>query len=90
MYKVESGNREKVKNVPSLVINEMNSLTHSCMHSLASFAILAFSGNAVFMIRATGAKFRISASASAAGAVRLEHPNGDDESGESELSKEGI
>lgn len=31
----------------------MNSLTHSCMHSLASFAIFAFSGRAVFMIRAT-------------------------------------
>jgi hypothetical protein len=34
-------------------MNEINSLTHSCMHSLASFAILAFSGSAVFMIRAT-------------------------------------
>lgn len=40
--------------VPSLVMKEMNSLTHSCMHVLASLAILAFSGNAVFMIRATG------------------------------------
>ena len=48
--------------VPSLVMNEMNSLTHSCMHSLASLAIFALSGNAVFMIRATGAKFRILAS----------------------------
>ena len=47
---------------PSLVMNEMNSLTHSCMHSLASFAILALSGNAVFMIRATGAKLRMLAS----------------------------
>lgn len=40
----------------------MNSLTHSCIHSLASFAIFAFSGSAVFMIRATGAKLRMSAS----------------------------
>ena len=40
----------------------MNSLTHSCMHSFASLAILAFSGNAVFIIRATGAKLRILAS----------------------------
>lgn len=40
----------------------MNSLTHSCMHSLASFAIFAFSGSAVFIIRATGAKLRMSAS----------------------------
>jgi len=39
--------------LPSLVMNEMNSLTHSCMHSLASFAIFAFSGRAVFMMRAT-------------------------------------
>jgi hypothetical protein len=44
------------------VINEINSLTHSCMHSLASLAILALSGKACFMIRATGAKFRISVS----------------------------
>lgn len=48
--------------LPSLVMNEMNSLTHSCMHSLASFAILAFSGSAVFMMRATGAKLRMLAS----------------------------
>ena len=48
--------------VPSLVMKEMNSLTHSCIHSLASLAILAFSGRAVFMIRATGAKFRMLAS----------------------------
>lgn len=48
--------------IPSLVMNEMNSLTHSCMHSLASFAILAFSGSAVFMMRATGAKLRMLAS----------------------------
>lgn len=37
-------------------MNEMNSLTHSCIHSLASFAIFAFSGRAVFIILATGAK----------------------------------
>jgi len=43
-------------------MNEMNSLTHSCMHSLASLAIFAFSGSAIFMIRATGAKFRMLAS----------------------------
>jgi hypothetical protein len=36
-------------------MKEINSLTHSCMHSLASFAILAFSGRAVFIIRATAA-----------------------------------
>jgi hypothetical protein len=48
--------------IPSLVINEMNSLTHSCMHSLASFAILALSGSAPFIIRATGAKLRMLAS----------------------------
>lgn len=42
---------------PSLVMNEMNSLTHSCIHSFASLAILAFSGRAVFIILATGAKF---------------------------------
>ena len=38
-------------------MNEMNSLTHSCIHSFASLAILAFSGRAVFIILATGAKF---------------------------------
>jgi hypothetical protein len=47
---------------PSLVIKEINSLTHSCMHSFASLAILAFSGKAVFIIRATGAKFLMLAS----------------------------
>lgn len=47
---------------PSLVMKEMNSLTHSCMHSFASLAILAFSGSAVFIIRATGAKLRMLAS----------------------------
>jgi hypothetical protein len=40
----------------------MNSLTHSCMHSFASFAILALSGRAIFIIRATGAKLRMLAS----------------------------
>lgn len=34
-------------------MKEMNSLTHSCIHSLASLAILALSGSAFFMIRAT-------------------------------------
>jgi hypothetical protein len=48
--------------LPSLVMKEMNSLTHSCMHSLASFAILALSGKAFFIMRATGAKFRMLAS----------------------------
>jgi hypothetical protein len=48
--------------VPSLVIKDMNSETHSCMHSFASLAILAFSGRADFMIRATGAKFCMLAS----------------------------
>src|SRR6187402_2906555 len=43
-------------------MNEINSLTHSCMHSFASFAIFAFSGRAVFMIRATGAKLPMLAS----------------------------
>jgi hypothetical protein len=43
-------------------MNEINSLTHSCIHSLASFAIFAFSGRAVFMILATGAKLRMLAS----------------------------
>lgn len=53
--------------LPSLVMNEMNSLTHSCMHSFASLAILAFSGKAVFIIRATGAKLRMLASDMAKG-----------------------
>lgn len=57
-------------------MNEINSLTHSCIHSFASFAILAFSGNAVFMIRATGAKFRISASACTDGDAGLAHLDG--------------
>lgn len=38
---------------PSLVMNDINSLTHSCMHSFASLAIFAFSGKASFMMRAT-------------------------------------
>ena len=45
-------------------MKEMNSLTHSCMHSLASLAIFAFSGSAPFMILATGAKLRMLASQS--------------------------
>ena len=48
--------------LPSLVMKEMNSETHSCMHSFASFAIFAFSGKADFIIRATGAKLRMLAS----------------------------
>ena len=48
------------------MINEINSLTHSCMHSFASFAILALSGRAFFIIRATGAKLRMLASSSSA------------------------
>jgi hypothetical protein len=47
-------------------MKEMNSLTHSCMHSFASFAIFAFSGKAIFMMRATGAKLRMLASEAAA------------------------
>jgi len=43
-------------------MKEMNSLTHSCMHSFASLAIFAFSGKAIFMMRATGAKLRMLAS----------------------------
>lgn len=91
VYNNGTRNGEKVSNIPSLVINEMNSLTHSCMHSLASFAILAFSGNAVFMIRATGAKFRISASASTLGGdVGLAYCKGDDKIGEFDLGQVGI
>ena len=52
----------RAMNVPSLVMKEMNSLTHSCIHSLASLAILALSGSAPFIIRATGAKLRMLAS----------------------------
>lgn len=37
----------------SLVIKEINSETHSWTHSLASFAILAFSGRDFFIMRAT-------------------------------------
>lgn len=61
--------------VPSLVMNEMNSLTHSCIHSLASLAILALSGKAVFMIRATGAKLRMLASDIAQAEVEEEDDN---------------
>src|ERR1700761_5537666 len=43
-------------------MKDINSETHSCMHSFASFAIFAFSGKAIFMIRATGAKLRMLAS----------------------------
>jgi hypothetical protein len=42
----------------------INSDTHSCMHSLASLAIFAFSGRADFIILATGAKFLMLASES--------------------------
>lgn len=67
--------------LPSLVMKEINSLTHSCMHSFASLAILAFSGRAVFIIRATGAKLRMLASEAAAPySLSLDRcwPEGDD------------
>lgn len=65
---------------PSLVMKEINSLTHSCMHSLASFAIFAFSGRAVFMIRATGAKLRMLASdATVLGALLAPFRGGDED-----------
>lgn len=51
-----------LSDAPSLVMKEMNSLTHSCMHSLASFAIFALSGSDVFMMRATGAKLAMNCS----------------------------
>jgi hypothetical protein len=51
-------------NSPSLVMKLINSDTHSCMHSLASLAIFAFSGRADFIILATGAKLRMLASES--------------------------
>jgi len=73
------------ENTPSLVMNEMNSDTHSCIHSLASFAIFAFSGRADFMIRATGAKLRMLASESRlllAGAVDERWAGSDEEGGE--------
>lgn len=66
--------------IPSLVMNDMNSLTHSCMHSLASLAILALSGRAVFIIRATGAKLRMLASDS--GRVCLEPRGGEMDCGD--------
>lgn len=53
-------------------MKEMNSLTHSCMHSLASLAIFAFSGRAIFMMRATGAKLRMLASLAALSGRPLE------------------
>lgn len=65
--------------VPSLVMNEMNSLTHSCMHSFASFAIFAFSGRAVFMMRATGAKLRMLASEAKPSDLLLDELRGGDE-----------
>lgn len=74
-----------MKNTPSLVMNEMNSDTHSCIHSLASFAIFAFSGRADFMIRATGAKFRMLASESRlllAGAMDGRQLGSDEEGGD--------
>lgn len=65
---------------PSLVMKDINSLTHSCMHSFASFAIFAFSGRAVFIIRATGAKFLILASeCSCFPAFEARGASGDDE-----------
>jgi hypothetical protein len=66
-------------------MNEMNSDTHSCIHSLASFAIFAFSGRADFMIRATGAKLRMLASESRlllAGAVDGRWAGSEDEGGD--------
>lgn len=54
------------------------------MHSLASFAIFAFSGSAIFMIRATGAKLRMSASDPPSFLFNLEarrvFPTGEEES----------
>jgi len=41
------------RSAASLVMNEINSDTHSCTHSLASFAILDVPGIEDFMIRAT-------------------------------------
>jgi hypothetical protein len=77
------------RDVPSLVMNEMNSLTHSCIHSLASLAIFAFSGSAVFMIRATGAKLWMLASdsnRSFASWVRCCGRGGDDCGGEEDIA----
>jgi hypothetical protein len=68
-------------------MNEMNSLTHSCMHSLASFAIFAFSGRAVFMIRATGAKLRMLASDAALLELLAPFTGGDvDDCGEDDMA----
>ena len=63
-------------------MKEINSLTHSCMHSFASFAILALSGKAFFMMRATGAKLRMLASRSS-GLSALEPLCGSGDLGES-------
>jgi len=43
----------EVVNEPSLVIKEMNSLTHSCIHSLASWVIIALSRRAFLIILVT-------------------------------------
>lgn len=69
-------------------MKEMNSLTHSCMHSFASFAIFAFSGRAVFMIRATGAKLRMLASDTALLLVLLDPFCGEevDDRGEDDMA----
>ena len=67
-------------------MKEINSLTHSCMHSFASFAILALSGSAIFMIRATGAKLRMLASRAEVWVVFLSNNCGGvvDDDGDSE------
>lgn len=70
---------DAVSGLPSLVMKEMNSDTHSCMHSFASLAIFAFSGRANFMIRATGAKLRMLASEAAAEFWDLEEGCGGEE-----------
>lgn len=44
---------------PSLVMKEMNSLTHSCMLAMNSLEILALSGNAFLITRATDANSQI-------------------------------
>jgi hypothetical protein len=68
-------------------MKEMNSLTHSCMHSLASFAIFAFSGRAVFMMRATGAKLRMLASDAALLALLEPFTGGEaDECGDDDMA----
>ena len=69
---------------PSLVMNEINSLTHSCIHSLASLAIFAFSGSAVFIILATGAKLCMLASESTRAFAPFERCCGGDDCGDKE------